>query len=147
MSDYEDSRVVGVSANWLQFLWTNMGIIERYRQEGHYDYALGICADLVDWLPEDLKRQFKPRAETIRHNMEIITTAQLPALKLQTDVLARYAIRKRLLRRYAYAALLDFINKLSLALDEKNYYEFKKYESTGYGSSWKGQQINLKRQG
>ena len=127
----QSEHIKKVSVNWLSFLWSHLIAIQQARSEGNSDYALGLCVQLVDWLPTDLKEKFRKEADQIQANMKIIASGQLPAIKKETDLLIKYSMKRKLLRQYSEHALKNFIDSLCRALDEKGYYTVKQFYMEG----------------
>ena len=123
----ESTRIRGVSTNWLSFLWSHLIEVQRARSEGNNDVALGLCTQLIDWLPTDLKEKFRLRANEIQSNMNIISRGDLPSLMQETDLLSKYDLKRKYLRAYSEKSLKGFIDELCRQLDDHGYYTTKQY--------------------
>lgn len=111
----------GVSFNYLQFLWSGIGQIRTKQAEGDFGTALKLIAQLIDYLPENIKETFSKKAALIEHSMTLISSGNLPEIKKIPDLFLRIVYKHKLFRAYANLALHNFVDELSTELDQKGY--------------------------
>jgi len=128
-------RVKGVSFNYLQFLWSSIGTIKRTQEEGNFAGALSLAAQLIDYLPESLKGEFKAKSVMIQHSINAIASGSLPQIKQIHDFYVRGIYKTRLLQKYSAAALQGFISELTTKLDNIGYMENTKVVAEGSADS------------
>jgi hypothetical protein len=116
-------RVKGVSFNYLQFLWSSIGTIKRTQEKGEFAGALALAVELIDYLPESIKKEFTERAATIKHSLNLITTGKIPQIQRIPDFYLKGIFKNRMLQRYGNAAFQQFISELTTKLDNIGYME------------------------
>jgi hypothetical protein len=124
-------RVKGVSFNYLQFLWQCIGTIKKTHESGNFAGALKLAAELITYLPESMKTEFKSRADQIEVSINLIRTGKLKQISDIPDFFIRGIYKNRLLQTYGMEALKDFINNLTTKLDNIGYMENTKVVAEG----------------
>lgn len=140
-------KVKGVSFNWLQFLWNNVGQIRKAQIEGNISLALKETATLISYLPPDLKEIFEGRAKMIRESINTIVTGNLPKLQEVTDVFHRRNLKQKILATYSEEAFDAFINDLTTELNARGYMESVEFVDEGIGTSWRLHQEKFQKKG
>lgn len=116
-------RVKGVSFNYLQFLWQCIGTVKKTHESGNFAGALKLAAELITYLPESMKSEFKDRASQIENSINLIRSGRLKQIQDIPDFFIRGIYKNRLLQTYGNEALKDFINNLTTKLDNIGYME------------------------
>ena len=129
-------KVKGVSFNYLQFLWNGIGMIRKSQAEGDFPTALKLIATLIDYLPDDIKDEYRDRANMIIDSMNLIAAGKLVQVQKIPDIFQRHVFQKKLLVNYSIEALKDFVDSLSSTLDEKGYLITSKDFDEGYSHTW-----------
>lgn len=111
----------GVSFNYLQFLWGGIAQIRSKQGEGDFGSAMKLAATLIDYLPEEIKKQFQDKADQIVRSMNKIAVGNIKKIKDIPDIFQRTVYKHKLLKTYADEALHDFVTELSNELDAKGY--------------------------
>lgn len=128
MSDYKSSKaqvvkIKGVSFNYVQFLWNGIATVKQAQSKKMYSEAMRLTIELVDYLPDTIKNDFRGRATQIAATMEMITSNALKCLKAVPDFYIRGIYRNRILQTYCSKAFSKFINDLSDKLNALGYME------------------------
>jgi hypothetical protein len=128
LSQYSESKttvikVKGVSFNYVQFLWSRLGVVIQAHSKGMFSEALRLVTDLINYLPDSIKEEFKAEANAIQATMNKVKTGNVPQLKKITDYYVRGLFKKRLLENYASVALNSFIDRLTSRLNDLGYME------------------------
>lgn len=124
-------RVKGVSFNYLQFLWAGLGQIRDQQSKGNFAGSLQLGVQFIDYLPDSLKEQFREEAKKISAIQELIRADALPQLKEIPDLYIRGIYRNKLLQTYSYAALEEYVNGITSALNKLGYMENLKMVKEG----------------
>lgn len=112
----------GVSFNYLQTLWANIGIAIKMQREGNREEALHFLAELIGWLPEDLQKEFTGLSQEILACMDVIAAGNMKEIQDIDDIFLRAVMKRKLMRMYCSQALSGFITKLTKSLCDKGYY-------------------------
>lgn len=121
----------GVSFNYLQTLWANIGVAIKLQREGMREEALHFLAEFVGWLPEDLQTEFTGLSEEILACMDFIAAGEMPEIKEIDDIFLRAVMKRKVMRLYCSQALSDFITRLTKSLCDKGYYLAQRDIPTG----------------
>ena len=133
MSDKEPETVRKIQYNFNNFLWKCLDKIETAMDEGDYILAMERAVRLVNYLPAQIKKEFRPKAQTLRKRV-IEKTKEIEGVDDYTTRMRRLDFMQRLASRL----VPEFINDLLIALDERGYLEVKPrqvprgYEAAGY---------------
>jgi hypothetical protein len=143
-------RVKGVSFNYLQFLWNSIGTIKRTHDQGDFSGALRLATELIGYLPQSIKEEFKEKAAKIDYSLNQIKTGSIPQIRKIPDFYLRGIFKNRLLQNYGNIALKTFIDELTTKLDKIGYMENTKIVAEGDAEaegSWIYVQDEEKRRG
>jgi len=116
-------RVKGVSFNYLQFLWSSIGTIRRTHEQGNFAGALKLATDLIVYLPESIKDEFREKAAKINYSFNQIRAGRILEVQKIADFYIRGIFKNRLLQTYGNAALQQFVDELTTKLDKIGYME------------------------
>lgn len=124
-------KVKGVSFNYLQFLWSKIGIVRQAQEQGNFAGAMKLLASLIPYLPDSIKDTFKEKAVRIEHSMTRIRTGNVPEIKRIPDFFLRGIFKNRLLQSYGNEAFNQFMDELTTKLNKMGYMENTKIVAQG----------------
>lgn len=144
LSSYSQSKtsvvkVKGVSFNYVQFLWNGIGQVKQAQAKRAYSDAITIVTELISYLPDSIKEDFRTEALKIQENIRRITGNNLPQIKKIPDFYMRGIYRNRLLQTYSAQALDSFIDRLTTKLNALGYMESVEHIQEGE-DDWYAQQ-------
>lgn len=131
MSGRRNQFPYGVSFNYLQTLWAQIGVAIKMQREGMREEALHFLAELIGWLPEDIQQEFTGLSTEILACMDVIAAGNIPELQEIDDIFLRSVMKRKILRIYSSQALTNFLAKLTKSLFDKGYYLSKQDVTTG----------------
>lgn len=123
MSRTQILKVKGVSFNYVQFLWTSLGQIKQVQARRDYASAMQLLADLIRWLPDSLKEEFREKVIKIERSMNHIKAGTLAEIRRIPDFYIRGIFKHKLLQTYADKAFSSLIDELSTKLNQMGYME------------------------
>jgi hypothetical protein len=126
-------RVKGVSFNYLQFLWSQIGQVRSVQSQGNFAAAMKLVTSLIPYLPASMKDEFREKAQRIEESMNTIRSGRLREVQAIPDFFIRGIFKNRLLQTYANAALSKFVDDLTTKLDKMGYMENVKSVPEGTG--------------
>lgn len=112
----------GVSFNYLQTLWAQIGIAIKMQREGQREEAMHFLAELIGWLPEDIQKEFTGLSTEILGCMDVIAAGNIPEIQKIDDIFLRAVMKRKILRIYVNQALKGFLAALTKSLYDKGYY-------------------------
>lgn len=124
-------RVKGVSFNYLQFLWSQIGQIRQQQAAGNFKGAMALCVSFISYLPDSMKDKFRAKAEHIYMVMNAIQAGNLEQIQEIPDYYIRGIYKNRLLQFYSSEALKTFIDEMTSMLNQLGYMENLKVVAEG----------------
>jgi hypothetical protein len=124
ISEVEAERVKSLQFTFLAFLWKEISAIREQERKGEYYTALVWALDLVNYLPDFFQNacEFKKEAEAIRADLVRISRgARADGL----DWLHTRSTMRARLQAYSQMKLKEFMSKLAVKMDARNYMEEK----------------------
>jgi len=116
-------KVRGVSFNFLQFMWSSYGQIKQVQAKKDYATALTLLTELIRWLPDSIKEEFRNRAIQIEDSINLIKSGRLPQIQKIPDFYMRGIFKNRLLQTYCDLAFKVLIDDLGTKLNNLGYME------------------------
>lgn len=124
-------KVKGVSFNYLQFLWSQIGQIRQQQAKGNPAGAMGLMTGLIDYLPDSIKEKFRDRARRIQEIMNQISSGSLPQIQKIPDYYTKGIYKNRLLQLFSNEAFQSFVDDLTSQLNRLGYMENLKQVAEG----------------
>lgn len=116
-------KVKGVSFNFLQFMWSSYGQIKQVQAKRDYATALTLLTELIRWLPDSIKEEFRNRAIKIENSINLIKSGRLRQIQRIPDLYLRGIFRNRLLQSYCDVSFKVLIDDLGTKLNTLGYME------------------------
>jgi len=116
-------KVKGVSFNFLQFMWSSYGQIKQVQAKRDFATALTLLTELIRWLPDSIKEEFRSRAIQIENSINLIKSGRLPQIQKIPDFYMRGIFKNRLLQSYCDLSFKALIDDLGTKLNDLGYME------------------------
>lgn len=123
-----DNVAKGFQFKYENFLWIEIHEIRKIQREGNHARALQYALSLVDYLADEIKKEFRDKAKKIGATLRSIR-GRGPSQFVQ-------AIKRNEARQlYAMTVLPSFIDELTSMLDKRGYMEKKGVKPRAKGPS------------
>lgn len=116
-------KIKGVSFNYVQFLWSGLGSVKQLQTKQAYSEAMRVIIELIGYLPDSIKSEFRDRAAQIALTMNAVKTGKVKELQQIPDFFIKGIFKNRLLQNYCSRSLSKFVDDLSTRLNEMGYME------------------------
>jgi len=128
-------KVRKIQYNFVNFLWERLAAIERDLDEGRPFPAWKKTYRLLKYMPSAVKKELSEMAE--KYN-KIVNQYNTKVSKMMMSPYEKLRTRRHVVDRFAWTFTNDFIDKMMLLLDEREYLEIRArrvptgYERAGY---------------
>lgn len=116
-------KVKGVSFNFLQFMWSSYGQIKQVQARRDYATALTLLTELIRWLPDSIKEEFRKKAIMLETNISLIQSGKLKKIRNIPDFYLKGIYKNRLLQAYSDISFKTLIDDLGSKLNNLGYME------------------------